>query len=273
MEHGSVAYVDQALQEILEAAVEKPQAKELGGVPPYSIERIVNQCYLLLQQQVERKLKLEPNRYSRERIENVLREFKTAIPDIQNAIAAQVEDSMSELIRLEVRRFLQNAINDLEEAINVPDLIEERVGGSQQLQDALSVPEETADFSPQGPVSEPSAPLQPSTATEQESEGADDEVYQGDVKVNVKAKGHLKEMMRFLNQLSNNPQMRVVRLLGAYDAVTIWLGLRRPVNLKEIISRMEGVSEVTTRRERTPKESTPALEVVLAGSPSSEAGT
>ncbi len=120
-------------------------------------------------------------------------------------------------------------------------------------------------------VPQPSPAPSPSTS-DQESSGANgDEVYQGEVKVSVDAHGEVKQMMRFMNQLSRNNEIQLRQLLGTYDTATFWLALRRPLHLRELFSKMESVFEVTARPDRASMGWHYALQVVLKMAPEGHA--
>ena len=57
-------YMDKVLQDILEAVEDAPQASDVEKTNTRSIQRVVRQCYALLSQEMERKVKLEPDLYS-----------------------------------------------------------------------------------------------------------------------------------------------------------------------------------------------------------------
>ena len=58
--------MDKVLQDILEAVEDAPQASDVEKTNTRSIQRVVRQCYALLSQEMERKVKLEPDLYSRD---------------------------------------------------------------------------------------------------------------------------------------------------------------------------------------------------------------
>ena len=84
----------------------------------------------------------------------------------------------------------------------------------------------------------------PSDETPEPRDAADDEVYQGNVVVSVDTDGSAKRMIHFLNEVGVHSEIRLLQLMGGPREVTVLLGLRRPLALKELFSRMNGVSEV-----------------------------
>ncbi len=315
MVNTGTAYFDQVLLEVLEAATDKPQTSDVQKVNTRAIERMVRQCYALLRQELERKVKLEPSLYSKDRMERVLREFETVIPDIQEAIATRVLDSVAEIIRLEIRRVLRDALSDLQEAVAEPAREEERgrvepsTSGEGICQPEESLPPSEAHDRPSTPtkrvegprgrsgmpqehaVRRPSGPELHSTVDKPERQHADrssdtggttaqerheaagDETYQDDVKVSVETHGSPKQMIRFLNQLSSNPQLRMLRMVGSYQSATLWLALRQPLHLRELLLQMDSVSEVRVCPTRGSGGPEHVLEIVLESLPEVAAAT
>jgi hypothetical protein len=77
----------------------------------------------------------------------------------------------------------------------------------------------------------------------------DEQLIEGDVRLNVTADGDLRKMFQFVHELRQNSQLRVLRLArGAHQDIAIWLGLREQVPLKRLISEMDCVSEVTVQK-------------------------
>ena len=71
------------------------------------------------------------------------------------------------------------------------------------------------------------------------------ELFEGDVRLNVRAAGDLRKMFQFVHELRQNSQLRVLRLArGAHQDIAIWLGLREQVPLKDLLSAMNCVTDV-----------------------------
>ena len=49
-----------------------------------------------------------------------MKQFQSVLPDIQKAIVTRVLESVSEIIRLEIRRVLRDSLSDLEDAMADP---------------------------------------------------------------------------------------------------------------------------------------------------------
>ena len=71
-------------------------------------------------------------------------------------------------------------------------------------------------------------------------------VFEGTVRLNVEAPGCVKEIVQFVRELRQKPQLRLLRLVGNnMEGVDIWLGLREPLNLGTILPEMEGVTIIS----------------------------
>ncbi len=80
--------------------------------------------------------------------------------------------------------------------------------------------------------------------TEPENEQA--AVFEGTVRLNVEAPGCVREIVQFVRELRQKPQLRLLRLVGNNrEGVDIWLGLREPLKLGTILPEMRGVTIVS----------------------------
>ena len=74
----------------------------------------------------------------------------------------------------------------------------------------------------------------------------DDAVYEGNVKLRVAWDGGVRLLIGFVTILRTTPQVRVVRLVGnSRTDVEIWLALREPLRLEQMLAEIEGVSQFT----------------------------
>jgi hypothetical protein len=72
------------------------------------------------------------------------------------------------------------------------------------------------------------------------------EVYEGNVKLQVEWDGQIQVMIEFVSMLRGNKQVRVVRLVGnSPTEVEISLALREPLLLKQVLTQMEEVARLT----------------------------
>ncbi len=104
--------------------------------------------------------------------------------------------------------------------------------------------------------------------SEQPSQDSVEGVYEGTVKLRVEAKEHVRQVIQFVDALRQRSDFRLLQLVGNYkEGVGIWLGLRSPLRLKEVLLQMEGVSQVDAPAWRDMDGSEPMLKVRLAEAP------
>lgn len=104
--------------------------------------------------------------------------------------------------------------------------------------------------------------------SEQPSQASVDGVYEGTVKLRVEAEEHVRQVIHFVDALRQKSDFRLLQLVGNYkEGVGIWLGLRSPLRLKEVLLQMEGVSQVDAPGWRDLDGSEPMLKVRLAEAP------
>ncbi|MCH7744994.1 MAG: hypothetical protein IIC84_02860 [Chloroflexi bacterium] len=76
---------------------------------------------------------------------------------------------------------------------------------------------------------------------------AEDEVYEGTVRLNVEANGCIRQVVHFVRELRQKPELRLLRLVGNNkEGVDILIGLREPLLLKKMIPQIEGVTIIST---------------------------
>ena len=67
--------------------------------------------------------------------------------------------------------------------------------------------------------------------------------FEGTIRLNVEAPGCIKEIVHFVRELRQKPELRLLRLVGNNkEGVDIWLGLREPLRIRTILPAIEGVS-------------------------------
>ena len=78
-----------------------------------------------------------------------------------------------------------------------------------------------------------------------ESHPASD-IYEGTVRLNVGIEGQVRLVVSFVTELRLNPRLRLLRLVGnPPENVAIWVALREPTPLKQVLAKMEEVAEVS----------------------------
>ena len=72
-------------------------------------------------------------------------------------------------------------------------------------------------------------------------------LYEGTVRLMVTSSGPVKNLLNFVGELRQNTQLRLLRLVASQrsESMDIWLGLREPLHLIQILEDIPGVSQVT----------------------------
>jgi hypothetical protein len=143
--------------------------------------------------------------------------------------AAAVNEEAAETVSEEQHLEQEMAVDEIErpaaieeEATESADLHEEEWSDDDDLTETLEEDDELTD------EADPNA------------------VFEGTVRLNIEAKGCIKEIVHFVRELRQKPELRLLRLVGNNkDGVDIWLGLREPLRLKSILPKIDGVSIVT----------------------------
>ncbi|MDP3064665.1 MAG: hypothetical protein Q8O40_15895 [Chloroflexota bacterium] len=93
-----------------------------------------------------------------------------------------------------------------------------------------------------------------------------DEMLNGAIRLVVEADGSVRRVVRFVDDLCQKPQFRLLRLVGSRQktGVEIWLGLREPVNMTRALSQMRNVSHVAASDELDGKDNERCFNVWLA---------
>ena len=90
----------------------------------------------------------------------------------------------------------------------------------------------------------------PPAATVDESEASPteeslEEFYEGTVRLNVHVEGNMGLVVNFVQQVRERPDLRLLRLTNnRKGGVDVWIALREPVPLRQVINDMDGVSGV-----------------------------
>ncbi len=74
--------------------------------------------------------------------------------------------------------------------------------------------------------------------------------------------------MAFLDHLRANPYLRILMQMGTPENVTVLLDVIRPLDLRDLLYEMDGVSSVKHLGEPASSEGEVALGVVLGAEPS-----
>jgi len=107
--------------------------------------------------------------------------------------------------------------------------------------------------------------------TELSSQLLDGELYEGTVRLSVNVNGCLRELVRFVDEVCQKPQCRLLRLVGNHrEGLELWVGLREPLYLKGVLQHMKGVSRVFDISKNGSKSTESRLEVWLTDATSHE---
>ena len=94
----------------------------------------------------------------------------------------------------------------------------------------------------------------------------EEELFEGTVRLNVRVEGGMGLVVSFTQQLRERQEFRLLKLSNNRTGGTdIWLGLRQPIPLRDMLDAMEVVSEVshTAGRDLSPESEDPPLTVIL----------
>ena len=96
---------------------------------------------------------------------------------------------------------------------------------------------------------------------EEPSQSSGQDLYEGNVKLTVGAEDDVLQLVYFVSELRQMSQVRLLRLERNAQDVEIFLSLREPIHLREILSQVQGVTEVSAPQEH--KDSPPDHERLL----------
>ena len=271
------------------------------------VGQMVEQCKVLLRQQLEHKATKQPLLYDQQRIGCIMGEFEAGSADIQDAIAARVMSRLTHHVQQEVMRVLQDALSDAAESLEDPlwehsktwgnagwiqkgDSVEEESAAAEMVEESTqSEPEPVAQPQAEAIVRnepelvaavEPVSPVESRVeeiASSVEEGGPDEEaprsggigeVYEGTVKLRVDATDSFRQVIQFVEALRQKAGFRLLKLVGGFeDGVDIWVGLKAPVAINEVLMTMPGVAQVTPAHWLEQDASEPLINIRLANDP------
>ena len=81
------------------------------------------------------------------------------------------------------------------------------------------------------------------------------ELYEGNVRLTVDVEGQIRLVISFVTELRLNSHLRMLRMeVNSPEIVDIWLALREPVPLRQVLGRMEIVDQVSGPPRRVTKQ-------------------
>lgn len=119
---------------------------------------------------------------------------------------------------------------------------------NQPLETSTSIPADQADLQERAgglDTRQPAWPTDGDNGAKSDFLRPKAEIYEGIVHINVQIGGQVRSIIDFVASLRHNPSMRLLRMVGnPPNNVVIWLSLREPMPLEQILDHMEAVTEV-----------------------------
>ena len=207
--------------------------------------------------------------------------FETALADLQSDIVDRIRCEVLAYIRQRLLPLVEDAINHGVDSLQRPDRngpVEPRVEGPWPTdgagREAAAPPGEPYSSSRVPPLfgeqtqddswdSSEFAALPPLSPSEQNG------VYEGTVTLRVRAGlDVLAAMVQFVAELRGSPDLRLFKLVATTDKqeTDIYVGLREPLRMKELLLQMDGVSQVDAPTTRLMEGGEPLIHVQLESS-------
>jgi hypothetical protein len=241
--------------------------------------------------------------YDQERIGRIMGEFEAGSADIQDVIAARVMSRLTHHVQQEVMRVLQDALADAAQSLEDPLWEQANTWGNagwtqrgDSMEDEAVAAEKVEEPTQPEPVSrpepivrdepEPAAAVEPVSTVESRVEeiasgveegghaeeavqrGDIGEVYEGTVKLRVDATDSFRQVIQFVEALRQKAGFRLLKLVGGFeDGVDIWVGLKAPIAINEVLMTMPGVAQVTPAHWLEQDASEPLINIRLANDP------
>ena len=116
----------------------------------------------------------------------------------------------------------------------------------------------------------PPLPLELDEASEgDEPRYAEEEAYEGTVRLNARTAGCTCQAMYFLRKVCGMPELRLLRLVGtSRGGLELVVALREPIRLKSVLMQMERVAMVSDVSRRGPDNEEQQLDIWLVDTPS-----
>ena len=262
------------------------------------VRRLVGQCGPLLKQQLERKARREPLKFDQIRLGRIMHDFEATLGDIESGIVDRVRSKLINHVQHEIRRLLDDALDSesdslqqaWEDGLVTPapqpaDRFDSQTSEGQSPAADRVTPSEAGVGekesngqveTPAPPVPEPEPESQdaglsahPEREPEKPHLDSDDKIYEGTVKLSVEARDSVRQVIHFVEALRRRSDFRLLQMVGSREGrVRIWLGLRSPLQLEQVLLEMENVSQVDAPKHADRDSDGPLLNVQLAAVPS-----
>ena len=120
----------------------------------------------------------------------------------------------------------------------------------QPLETSTGIPADQADFHERAEglnARQPARPADGANGAKSDFLRPKAKIYEGIVQLNVEIGGQLLSIIDFVASLRHDSSMRLLRMVGnPPHNVVIWLSLREPMPLEQVLDHMEAVTEVDT---------------------------
>ena len=253
-------------------------------------------------------IEAQPTTQSQPRVERVrsgvpwAERVSQELDAVSATLCAAVGEARARLLALvqeEIRRGLEQALENARVALNVPAVGAALNAAKPLSSDGKQVPEDGSSGPPTEDGQKASLPLlwvveeaanaggaeataaESAPSSQPETNGVSaapvstpanaapgalaDEMLNGTVRLVVEADGSVRRVVRFVDELCQKPQFRLLRLVGSRGktGVEIWLGLREPVSITRALSQMRNVSRVAASEELDGKDNERCFNVWL----------
>ena len=244
---------------------------EIRGAIAPATQRLVTEHYSLLRKELEGE------------VERILQEFETAAASIEDAINQRVEATLPSLIEQAADRAFRDALNEVDfspfspswgrgadrassVAARAPSHSDGGVShgasgdGARELPDLQTTPAAHEPAKTEAPAPDPTVEtaLRTESVSGAKENGSQsrDGIYEGIVQLNVSASQSSRQVVRFVRELRQRKEIRVLSLAGSHkEGVNIRLRLREPISLMTVFPQFGTVARVSAIQDPGAKES------------------
>ena len=210
----------------------------IGAIAP-ATQRLVTEHYSLLRKELEGE------------VERIPQEFETAAASIEDAINQRVEATLPSLIEQAADRAFRDALNEVDFSPFSPSWGRGADRASSVAARAPSHSDGGVSHGASGDGARELPDLQTTPAAQSR-----DGIYEGIVQLNVSASQSSRQVVRFVRELRQRKEIRVLSLAGSHkEGVSIRLRLREPISLMTVFPQFGTVARVSAIQDPGAKES------------------
>ena len=244
--------------------VEGQRVNDIRNVVAPATRRLMMMQSSLLREELERE------------VERIVREFETAAVTVEEAITQRVEAGLQSLLEEETNRILRNALDSIDLSrfntvskptwptnVSIPSQRSDRNEDNNRPGSGNGINETNRRLSSleEHPAASQGNPLPASQGSSLNSHHESvqnipakpvqtmpimidrEEIYEGIVRINVAATESSRQIVKFVRELRQQPQLRVLRFEGSHkDGVSIWLRLREPLCLINTFAKLDNIA-------------------------------